>query len=133
LGSISKFAREIGFDVQVLVFRAYALRDANNVGDGGGRGNGDAIRITHPDLPDAGAQGLPIQCAAPVLRHGPLGLRRRSRNRKAPHFPSIARLAGQVSATMPSCVQKNMPRIVTIHVTYFGKCTLNLGRTVLNG
>jgi hypothetical protein len=29
----------------------------------------------------------------------------------APHFPSIARLAGQVSATMPFCAQKNMFRI----------------------
>ncbi len=56
-----EFARQVRFHVQVLVGRLDAGRHADDVGDGGGGRDGDAVRIAHADAPDALAQRLPVE------------------------------------------------------------------------
>src|SRR5690606_32551545 len=74
-----ELARQIGFDVQVAVGGLDARRDANDVGNGGGRRNGDAIGVAHAMLLNMCAQGVPIEggavvhfyiAAALVTQHG---------------------------------------------------------------
>ena len=75
-----EFAGEIGFHVQVLVFGLYALTDADDVGNGGGRGDGKAVGIAHPHLPDARPQAFPVEAAFPVLLHGATAFRFQARD-----------------------------------------------------
>src|SRR5262249_43507552 len=55
-----EFAGEIRLDVQVLILRLDAGGDADDVGNGRGRRDGDAVRVAHAMLTDTGAQGIPI-------------------------------------------------------------------------
>ena len=61
-----KFAREIRFHKQILIGRLDTGRDSDDVRDGRGRRDGDAIGIAHAVLFDAGAQAVPVHAAGHI-------------------------------------------------------------------
>ena len=56
-----EFTRQVGFHIQVLVGRLDRGRDADNIRDGCGRGDREAIGVAHAELADAATQWLPVQ------------------------------------------------------------------------
>ncbi|MCY1231211.1 hypothetical protein D9M72_436510 [compost metagenome] len=55
-----ELARQVGLDVQVLEGRLDAGRHTDDVRNGRGRGDRDAVRVAHAVLLDAGAQRVPV-------------------------------------------------------------------------
>ena len=62
----SELAGQIGFDRQVAETGLNGRIHTNDVGDGGGGGNGHAIGVAHAVGGDFAAQGVPIQSGAAV-------------------------------------------------------------------
>src|SRR5690606_8359980 len=61
-----ELARQIGLDVEVLIFRLDTGGHTNDVGDGRGRRNGNAVGVAHADFSNTVAQGFPIHGAAAI-------------------------------------------------------------------
>src|SRR5690606_35217348 len=59
-------AGQVGFHVQVLEGRLDAGRHADDVRDGGGRGDRHAVRVAHAVLLDALAHHIPVHAFATV-------------------------------------------------------------------
>ena len=78
-----ELAGQVRFDEQVLVRRFDTGRHADDVGDGRGRGDGQAVRVAHAELLDAGPQAVPVQ-----------------RGRAVDFQPAAARLGQQVEAVV---------------------------------
>src|SRR5690606_21883670 len=62
----SELTRQVGLDVEVAVVGFDAWRHADNIGDGGGRRNGDAVGVAHAVLLDVSAQAVPVKRAAVI-------------------------------------------------------------------